>query len=203
MRIQGADSLAWAELGKAPRRAKDSLHVARDASGLDRLQGGLRFRARGARCWCLPAWGLCLRPAVRIPTIVAERLGRFVRLATPETRPAGPHRVARRARPCSGCRASLTRVGGRLRRGQTLDVSLADDGLGENGTVRSENRDGAGEFAVRGGLLDLFPTGKARAYAARLFGRDRGRSARSIRMSQPSDRCSRPRWCVLPVSEVC
>src|SRR5262249_21470395 len=152
-----------------------------------------------------PAWD-CL-PYDRLsphPDIVAERLETLVRLASPK-KPGTPARII-----LASVGAVLQRVPPRslyadaavvLRRGQMLDVAWLTKFLGENGYGGSETVMEPGEFAVRGGLVDLFPPGTPEPLRLDLFG-DTLETIRSFDpMSQRSTgTCEEAR--LLPVSEV-
>src|SRR5258708_39360254 len=170
---EGADSLALAELARTTG-GQVILHVARDGQRLERLQDGLRFFAPEREVLVFPAWD-CL-PYDRLsphPDIVAERLETLVRLASP--RKAGaPARII-----LASVGAALQKVPPRslyaeaatvLRKGQTLDVTDLTKYLGANGYGRSETVMEPGEFAIRGGLVDLYPPGTKEPMRLDLFG---------------------------------
>ena len=201
---EGADSLALAEIA-ATTGGQDILHVARDGQRLERLQDGLRFFAPEREVLVFPAWD-CL-PYDRLsphPDIVAERLETLVRLATP--RKAGsPARII-----LASVGAALQKVPPRslyaeaatvLRKGQTLDVADLTKYLGANGYGRSETVMEPGEFAIRGGLVDLYPPGTTEPMRLDLF----GDTLESIRSFDPMTQLStgeRAEVVLLPVSEV-
>ncbi len=170
---EGADALALAELARTTG-GQDILHVARDGQRLERLQDGLRFFAPEREVLVFPAWD-CL-PYDRMsphPDIVAERLETLVRLAQPR-KPGSPARII-----LASVGAALQKVPPRslyaeaavvLKKGQTIDASWLTKFLGENGYGRSETVMEPGEFAVRGGLVDLFPPGTHEPLRLDLFG---------------------------------
>jgi transcription-repair coupling factor (superfamily II helicase) len=201
---EGADALALAELARTTGGA-DILHVARDGQRLERLQDGLRFFAPERQVLVFPAWD-CL-PYDRLsphPDIVAERLETLVRLATPKM-PGAPARIV-----LASVGAALQKVPPRslyaeaavvLKKGETVDVAWLTRFLGENGYGRSETVMEPGEFAVRGGLVDLFPPGTVEPLRLDLF----GDVLEEIRSFDPmSQRSTGPRdeVVLLPVSEV-
>jgi transcription-repair coupling factor (superfamily II helicase) len=201
---EGADALALAELARTTG-GQDILHVARDGQRLERLQDGLRFFAPEREVLVFPAWD-CL-PYDRLsphPDIVAERLETLVRLAQPK-KPGAPARVI-----LASVGAALQKVPPRslyaeaavvLKKGQTVDANWLTKFLGENGYGRSETVMEPGEFAVRGGLVDIFPPGTAEPLRLDLF----GDVLEEIRSFDPmSQRSTGPREEVvlLPVSEV-
>ena len=88
-----------------------------------------------------------------------------------------------------------------LRKGQTLDVDWLTKFLGENGYGRSETVMEPGEFAVRGGLVDLFPPGTPEPLRLDLFG-DVLEAIRSFDPMSQRSTGAREEVVVLPVSEV-
>jgi transcription-repair coupling factor (superfamily II helicase) len=201
---EGADALILAELARATG-GTDILHVARDGQRLERLQDGLRFFNPEREVLVFPAWD-CL-PYDRMsphPDIVAERLETLSRLAAPKA-PGAPARII-----LASVGAALQRVPPRslyteaatiLRKGQTLDVDWLTKFLGENGYGRAETVMEPGEFAVRGGLFDLFPPGTKEPLRLDLF----GDTLESIRSFDPMSQLStgtRDEVVLLPVSEV-
>src|SRR5262245_47641904 len=179
--------------------------MARDGQRLERLQDGLRFFAPEREVLVFPAWD-CL-PYDRLsphPDIVAERLETLVRLAAPK-------KLGTQARiVLASVGAALQKVPPRslyaeaaivLRKGQTVDVGWLTGFLGENGYGRSETVMEPGEFAVRGGLIDLFPPGTPEPLRLDLF----GDTLDAIRSFDPMSQRStgvREEVVLLPVSEV-
>jgi transcription-repair coupling factor (superfamily II helicase) len=201
---EGADALVLAELA-ATTGGQDILHVARDGQRLERLQDGLRFFAPEREVLVFPAWD-CL-PYDRLsphPDIVAERLETLARLAAART-PGSPARIV-----LASVGAVLQRVPPRslyadaavaLRKGQTVDVDWLTRFLGENGYSRSETVMEPGEFAVRGGLVDLFPPGTPEPLRLDLFG-DTLEAVRSFDPMSQRTSGTREDVVLLPVSEV-
>src|SRR5438552_160107 len=201
---EGADSLALAELARTTG-GQDILHVARDGQRLERLQDGLRFFAPEREVLVFPAWD-CL-PYDRLsphPDIVAERLETLARLAAPK-KPGTPARIvlasvgaALQKMPPRSLYAEAAVV---LRKGQTVDVAWLTRFLGENGYGRSETVMEPGEFAMRGGLIDLFPPGTAEPLRLDLFG-DTLEAIRSFDAMSQLSTGERNEVVLLPVSEV-
>ncbi len=201
---EGADALVLAELARATGGA-DILHVARDGQRLERLQDGLRFFSPEREVLVFPAWD-CL-PYDRMsphPDIVAERLETLSRLAAPKA-PGAPARII-----LASVGAALQRVPPRslyseaatiLRKGQTIDVAWLTKFLGENGYGRAETVMEPGEFAVRGGLFDLFPPGTLEPLRLDLFG-DTLEAIRSFDPMSQRSTGTREEVVLLPVSEV-
>ena len=174
---EGADALllgAWAGAGRT------LLHVARDDARLYRLIDHLRFFHPGIETLAFPAWDTL--PYDRVSPnleIMAQRASVLAALASapPDSAAEGapnPGRVLvttvsailQRVPPravFAGKTLSFRR-GGKLALPELLDF-LARHGFNRVGTVREP-----GEFAVRGGLLDLYPPGAAEPVRLDLFG---------------------------------
>jgi transcription-repair coupling factor (superfamily II helicase) len=153
--------------------ARGILHVVRDEPTLDRLAETLAFFAEGVEVLRLPAWD-CL-PYERVSPhgeAVAHRIDALARLAS------GPRG--------KGPRILLTTVSAVLQRvpprafftGASLDIALAMRleperliaFLGRSGFQRSETVMEAGEYAVRGGIVDVFPPGAPAPVRLDFFG---------------------------------
>ncbi|MGQ0580829.1 MAG: transcription-repair coupling factor [Reyranella sp.] len=201
---EGADSLVLADLARTSG-GQDILHVARDGQRLERLQDGLRFFDPEREVLVFPAWD-CL-PYDRLsphPDIVAERLTSLAKLAAAR-KPGAPGRII-----LASVGAALQKVPPRslyadaavvLRKGQTVDVNWLAKFLGENGYGRAETVMEPGEFAIRGGLVDLFPPGTDEPLRLDLFG-DTLEEIRSFDAMSQRSTGPRDEVVLLPVSEV-
>ena len=170
---EGADALVLAELARASGGG-DLLYVVRDGNRLERLEESLRFFAPGRAVLTFPAWD-CL-PYDRQsphPDIVGERLSTLATLATPKT-PGSPGRIV-----LASVGAVLQRVPKRdtlagvvftLKAGGRLDTAALQVFLAGNGYQRGDTVMEPGEFAVRGGLIDLYPPGVEEPLRLDLFG---------------------------------
>ncbi|MEE9299849.1 MAG: transcription-repair coupling factor [Alphaproteobacteria bacterium] len=151
------------------------LHVARDDVRLARMADALQFFAPEAGRLTFPAWDC--QPYDRISPradIASRRLETLARLARPEANGDGSSRVV-----LTTINALLQRVPPReLIAGKLLTVSpgstfsrerlidyLLSNGYSSAGTVVE-----AGEYAVRGGLIDLFPPGASDPIRLDFFG---------------------------------
>jgi transcription-repair coupling factor (superfamily II helicase) len=148
------------------------LHVARDDRRLEALAEGLAFFAPKVRVIQVPAWDTV--PYDRIgpnAEIVATRIAAMARLAAAPRK--GPtvvlttvNAILQRLPPRQFIRRSLKNVapGQRLDMGELIQrLSLA--GFQRTGTVME-----SGEYAVRGGILDLFPPGRSSPVRLDFFG---------------------------------
>ncbi len=158
----------------ARRRAEHAgtvLHVARDDARMARMAEALAIVAPDIESLPFPAWD-CL-PYDRVspkPELVAERVATLARLFAPPAKPAivltTVNALVQRVPPRTAFRGrSFSLVpGGRLDTRALLGF-LESNGYGRSATVLEP-----GEFAVRGGIIDLFPAGAEEPVRLDLFG---------------------------------
>jgi transcription-repair coupling factor (superfamily II helicase) len=151
------------------------LHVCRDDARMARMAEALEFFAPEAEILRFPAWD-CL-PYDRVSPnheIVAERVATLTRLLEPprKTRPRGRivlttvNALVQRVPPRAvfeGAVLSLAK-GGRVSP-EGLVAFLEANGYGRAGTVMEP-----GEYALRGGIIDLWPAGEPGPVRLDLFG---------------------------------
>ncbi|MFO1154292.1 MAG: transcription-repair coupling factor [Rhodospirillales bacterium] len=179
------------------------LVVARDDVRLSQLVEALAFFAPHVCVFQFPAWD-CL-PYDRVspnPEIVSRRIQTLVDLAADPT--AGPRVVL------TTVAAALQRVppreawlGARRRlvAGDRLDAEELSRFLQTNGYVRVEAVTEAGDCAVRGGIIDVFPPGRDEPLRIDLFGDE----IETLRSFDPTTQRSLGRVDaaeLMPVSEV-
>jgi len=195
----------WDALLLARRRAEYAgpiLHVTRDDARMARLAEALAFFAPEIEVLRFPAWD-CL-PYDRVspnPALVSERIATLARLGE---KPAGPRIVlttvnalVQRVPP----RAAFRHTGMVLEVGRdappdALARFLDANGYGRAGTVMEP-----GEYAIRGGIIDIFAAGEAEPVRLDLF----GDTIETIRTFDPATQRSagkRKRLVLRPVSEV-
>ena len=204
---EGLDAYVLARLAENGVRIADSaptiMHVARDDRRLDALERGLAFFAPKTRVISFPAWDTVPydRTSPR-PEIVARRISALARLA-----------AGRRKDPT----VVLTTINGVLQRvpsrafiksgirqvapGQRIDGNRFTRRLNLAGYVRTGTVMEPGEYAVRGGLIDLFPPGRAAPVRLDFF----GDTLESIKSFDPeTQRTNRPvsKLVLMPVSEL-
>ncbi|MEO8716471.1 MAG: transcription-repair coupling factor, partial [Acetobacteraceae bacterium] len=195
----------WDAFLLARRRAEFAgpvLHVARDDAAMARIAEALGFVLPEAELVRVPAWD-CL-PYDRVspnPALVSERVASLGRLLEPATHPrivlTTVNALVQRVPPRAAFRgASLElRVNGELDP-KTLARFLEANGYGRANTVMEP-----GEYAMRGGIIDIFPAGEADPIRVDLF----GDTIESIRAFDPATQRSagkRQRLTLRPVSEV-
>jgi transcription-repair coupling factor (superfamily II helicase) len=155
-------------------RAPEILHVCHDDGRMARLAAAIRFFWPDIDILTFPAWD-CL-PYDRVSPnaeIVSRRVDTLTRLADADGEPRHRRIVL------TTVNALVQRVPPRkLFRGRVLSLAVGERipldrliaFLGENGYTRTETVREAGEFAVRGGIIDVFPSGEANPLRLDFFG---------------------------------
>ena len=148
------------------------LHVCRDDGRMARLRAALGFFHPGVEVLTLPAWD-CL-PYDRVSPnaeIVSRRIATLTRLAgggapAPSIVLTTVNAIVQRLPPRAIFADRVLRlgVGGRL----PLDRLVSF--LGSNGYLRTDTVREPGDFALRGGIVDLFPAGAAAPVRLDFFG---------------------------------
>lgn len=170
----GFDAMLLADLaGRAYAGAKRPLmHVARDDTRLAMLEAAIQFFDPSLEIITIPAWD-CL-PYDRVSPqgdIVAKRMSGLARLAN--------WRGKKPLLLLTTVNAALQRVPSNLavaaaslhaEPGDELSMQSITEFLAANGYNRSGQVMEPGEFAVRGGLLDLFPPGYPEPLRLDFFG---------------------------------
>jgi transcription-repair coupling factor (superfamily II helicase) len=161
-------------LGELARRVPGTLiHVCRDDGRTARTAAALAFFRPEIETITLPAWD-CL-PYDRVSPnaeIMSRRIDALTRLVEPP--PSGAHRIVlttvnavlQRVPPRALFRDRVLKLG----RGGRIALDRLTGFLGRNGYSRTDTVREAGEYAVRGGILDLFPSGAAAPLRLDFFG---------------------------------
>ncbi len=167
----GLDAL-WLAREAARAGAAPLLHVARDAGRASVLAELVRFYAPALEIVVLPAWD-CL-PYDRVspnPDLMARRLEALAGLvgdnaARPRLVITTINALLQKLPPPELIRSGrfAAEAGGRIDR-EALLACLARNGYRRSGTVVEP-----GEYAVRGGIIDIFPTGSEQPLRLDLFG---------------------------------
>ena len=166
---EGYDALLLAR-----RRAEhvgSIVHVARDDTRMARLDDALAFFAPDIEVIRFPAWD-CL-PYDRVSpnsAIVSERIASLARLLEPSERPrivlTTVNALVQRVPPRAVFRgASLV-----VRTGETIAPDALTQFLEANGYGRADTVMEPGEYAVRGGIVDIFPAGLPDPVRIDMFG---------------------------------
>ena len=178
------------------------LHVCRDDSRMARLAEALAFFAPDTEVLRFPAWD-CL-PYDRVSPnaeIVSERIATLTRLQEAPQRPrivlTTVNALVQRVPPRSAFQGTTLL----LCAGATADLDGIVTFLEANGYNRAGTVMEHGEYAVRGGILDLFPAGEPDPVRIDLF----GDTIESLRRFDPTTQRSASRLTSLalrPVGEV-
>ena len=168
---EGFDAIALSDLARA--RGSLVVHIARDEPRLARLKEALRFFAPDLPVIELPGWD-CL-PYDRVSPnsdVVARRMAALAELAgrTENSGPAVLIATVNASLQRMPSRVTMAQSSWRAEQGDRIDLDallayLARDGYLRSGTVREQ-----GEFAVRGGIVDIFPPGFEEPVRLDLFG---------------------------------
>ncbi|WP_108680622.1 transcription-repair coupling factor [Methyloceanibacter sp. wino2] len=158
---EGLDALLLGELAR--HAGAPILHVARDGQRAATLEEAIRFFAPDVRVLNFPAWDSV--PYDRVgpnAEIVADRIEALSALAARQDGDAAPlvlltsvNAVLQRVPPRAFIEASSLN----LRAGNVLNMGKLVERLESAGYVRTGTVTDAGQYAVRGGILDLFPPG--------------------------------------------
>jgi transcription-repair coupling factor (superfamily II helicase) len=170
----GLGPLVLARLAEEPGAGSPPLllHVARDDRRLEALAEGLKFFAPKIRIYPFPAWDTV--PYDRIgpnAEIVATRIATLARLATagrkdPAVVITTVNAILQRVPSRAFVRGSLKTIAP----GQRLDMNELIRRLELAGFTRTGTVMEPGEYAVRGGILDLFPPGRSAPARLDFFG---------------------------------
>ena len=161
---EGLDALLLSELARQTPRGAPILHIARDANRLVTLEDALAFFAPDVTVLTFPAWdGVPYDRVAPNADTIARRIATLSELTHRET--AGNksslivlttvNAVVQRVPPRAFIAASSVRLAaGNAVSMQKLVERLEVSGYGRAGTVTDP-----GQYAVRGGILDLYPPG--------------------------------------------
>ncbi len=202
---EGFDALVLAQ--RVHEAARESgpgviLHVARDDRRLANLETALKFFAPKVRILTFPAWDTV--PYDRISPnseIVAKRIATLSRLALGARKEAAivlttVNAVLQRVPPREYFRQSLRT----LAAGQRADMGQLVKHLSIAGYVRTGAVMEPGEYAVRGGIVDVFPPGRPTPVRLDFFGDTiesiKAFDAETQRTSKPVQKLS-----LMPISE--
>jgi transcription-repair coupling factor (superfamily II helicase) len=167
---EGRDALLLAELAQAAG-GDGVLFAARDEGRMARVAEALGFFAPGLRVLEFPGWD-CV-PYDRVSPnvdVVARRIDTLARLADGVKGPfvvlSTVPALAQRVPP----REALAQATLDARKGSKLSMDRLVAFLAKNGYVRADTVMEPGEYAVRGGIVDLFPPGSAEPLRLDFFG---------------------------------
>lgn len=195
----GFEPWLLADLARAaPTRA---VFIAPDEAAMRAVAATAQVFAPELEILAFPAWD-CLPYDRASPTlhVMAERMATLHRLQQPTKAPqllvTTANAAAQRTLTPFRIRQLVTRLAPKAR----IDRDRLAMMLQANGYVRVETVHDSGEFAVRGGLVDLFPSGEPQALRLDFFGDE----IESVRTFDPQDQRTTGRvdgFTLLPASE--
>ncbi|MBB3763704.1 transcription-repair coupling factor [Sphingomicrobium lutaoense] len=185
----------------AARKGGRAVVIASDEAAMRALADTAPVFAPDVEIIGLPAWD-CLpydrsSPALRV---MAERLGALAALVD---KPAGPQLLVTTVNAVSQRMLAPDRVAAltrRLEEGMELDRDELIRILAANGYARVDSVHDAGEYAVRGAIVDLFPAGAKQGVRLDFFGDE----IETMRSFDPADQRSSgraPAFTLMPASE--
>jgi transcription-repair coupling factor (superfamily II helicase) len=204
---EGVDALVLARLTREAAAASGGpgfvLHVARDDRRLEALRGALAFFDPKVRVIAFPAWDTV--PYDRVgpnAEIVAKRMTALARLVVGGRREptlilTTVNAILQRVPPRQFVRNAIRQMAP----GQRIDMNRLVQRLLLGGYQRTGTVMEPGEFAVRGGILDMFPPGRANPVRLDFF----GDTLESIKTFDPETQRTHKlvqKLTLLPVSEV-
>jgi len=175
----GFDALALAELADVLARDEASrpvtlVHLARDGQRCQRMADALGFVAPRLDVVVLPAWDC--QPYDRVSPnaqIAADRMLALARLASGQATPQRPRVLLTTVNAILQrvpTRAMITRDSFSARPGNALDLNALATWLESNGYLRAGVVRDIGDYAVRGGILDLWPSTHSEPVRLDFFG---------------------------------
>ncbi len=203
---EGLDALLLARQSAAAHAAKAGaviLHVARDDRRLEALEAGLAFFAPDLKIVSLPAWDTV--PYDRIgpnAEVVARRITALAKLVLGARKEAAVvlttvAAILQRLPPREALRRSLRP----LASGQRVDMNQLIERLSAAGFQRTGTVMEPGEFAVRGGILDVFPPGRINPVRLDFFG-DTLESIKAFDAETQRTKAVVQKLVLMPISEV-
>ncbi len=176
--------LPWLLADLARAATTRAVCIAADDSEMRAIADAAVFFAPEVEVLTFPAWD-CLpydraSPSLRV---TAERLAA---LAALQARPKGPQLLLTTVNAATQRTLTPFRIralSAKLAPGERIDRDSLAELLSANGYVRTETVADAGDFAVRGSLVDLFPSGMAHGLRLDFFGDE----IESVRSFDPAD----------------
>ncbi|MDF7777128.1 transcription-repair coupling factor [Sphingomonas sp. AOB5] len=192
--------LPWM-LADLARAGGTAVFIASDESAMRAMAGTATFFAPEIEIVSYPAWD-CLPYDRASPTlrVMSERLAALHTLQTPAKKPRLFVTTVNAATQRALTRFRIRQLVARLAPGERISLDKLTNLLSSNGYVRLDTVNDAGEFAVRGGLVDLFPSGAEQPLRLDFFGDE----IESVRTFDPADQRTTGRvdgFTLLPASE--
>lgn len=192
--------LPWM-LADLARAGGTAVFVAPDEAAMRAVASTAPYFAPELEVVSYPAWD-CLPYDRASPTlrVMSERLAALHTLQVPSKQPRLFLTTVNAASQRTLTRFRIRQLVARLAPGERISLDKLSALLQSNGYVRVDTVNDAGEFAVRGGLVDLFPSGAEQALRLDFFGDE----IESVRTFDPADQRTTGRvdgFTLLPASE--
>nr|WP_302053924.1 transcription-repair coupling factor [Sphingomonas tagetis] len=196
-----AGFLSWLLADLARACPAGAVYIAPDEAAMRAVAATATFFAPELDIVQFPAWD-CLPYDRASPTlrVMAERMAALSAL---QARPPGPRLILTTVNAATQRTLTPFRVRqmtARLAPGERIALDKLAALLSANGYVRTDTVHDSGEFAVRGGLVDLFPSGSEQGLRLDFFGDE----IESVRTFDPADQRTTGRidgFTLLPASE--
>ncbi len=175
--------LPWM-LADLARAAGTAVFIAPDEATMRAIAGTARYFAPELEVIAFPAWD-CLPYDRASPTlrVMSERLAALHALQAPAKAPRLVVTTVNAATQRTLTPFRIRQFVARLAPGERISLDRLTALLQANGYVRLDTVNDAGEFAVRGGLVDLFPSGAEQPLRLDFFGDE----IESVRTFDPAD----------------
>ncbi len=188
-------------LADLARAAGRIIFVAPDDAAMRAIASTAPFFAPDIEIVMLPAWD-CLPYDRASPTlrVMADRIAALHRLQGKRTQPQLVLTTANAATQRVLTPFRIRQLVATLKPGERIGRDRLAGLLQANGYVRTETVHDQGEYAVRGGLVDLFPSGETQGLRLDFFGDE----IESVRTFDPADQRTTGRidgFTLLPASE--
>ncbi|WP_068089235.1 transcription-repair coupling factor [Polycladidibacter stylochi] len=201
----GAEALALSKLvGEQDTGGICSLYIARDAARVASIKEGLSFFAPDVKVIELPSWD-CL-PYDRVspnPSIVARRLAslRALALGADKSRKTVVLTTINAALQLMPTREWIKTQSLFMAPGNRFELDTIIMWLENNGYMRTTTVRETGEYAVRGGIVDLFAPGRKEPVRLDFFG-DTLESIRTFERESQRTLAQKKSLTLVPMSEV-
>jgi transcription-repair coupling factor (superfamily II helicase) len=201
---EGLDAVLLGELARHARDGGVVLHVARDANRLSTLEEAIPFFAPDVQVLSFPAWdGVPYDRVAPNAETIAERIATLAALIDRQHGAKQPlvvlttiHAALQRVPP----REFIAGSSMKLHAGNVTNMKELIDRLEASGYARSGTVVDPGQYAVRGGILDLFPPG-GEPVRLDFFG-DTLESIRAFEPETQRTKARRDKVELLPMSEM-
>lgn len=196
-----AGFLPWLLADLARAATAGTVYIAPDEAAMRAVAATATYFAPDLEIVQFPAWD-CLPYDRASPTlrVMAERMAALAALQSKAAKPRLTLTTVNAATQRTLTPFRIRQMTARLAPGERISLDKLAVLLSSNGYVRTDTVHDSGEFAVRGGLVDLYPSGAEQALRLDFFGDE----IESVRTFDPADQRTTGRidgFTLLPASE--